>query len=640
MLVSFQSLRAEEADSAELLDIPLQSLLTLEVSSASTYSQKIHDAPSSAVVVTSEDIRTHGYRTLADVLNSMRGLYVSNDRSWSYLGVRGFSRTGDYNSRVLLLVDGIRVNDNVFGQAYIGSEFILDIDLIEQVEFLPGPAASIYGDNAFLGVINVVSKKAGSMLGATVSGEAGSHHSYKSGLRYGAILESGAEVVVSAKVADSQGRDWHYREFPGEARGLDSEEYHKLFAKFTFGGLTLEAAHIERDKQNPTAPYETVFNDPLLETTDEHTFASATYVTQLSDVLDMRLHFNHGVYKYEGTYPYPATVSLDKSYGRRNTAEARFTSTAFDGHKLVGGVEYIHDNRLDQMNRELLPLQVYVDERHDADKYGVYLQDEFRLNERWLLNAGVRYDHYDSFGSTVNPRLAVIYQPSMHESLKFIYGRAFRAPNAYERFYGDDTLAFGQKGNPDLKPETINTYEVAWDKSLSARWQSHAGLFSYRIHDLIGQETDPVDGLLVFRNVDKAHTTGLELGLDGQFDGWQIKSSLTYQYSHDGNSDEWLINSPRVIGKLGASFPVYDGWQAGSDLMYTSRRRTLNGDTGGFIVANANLSRRDLLPGVDASLGIYNIFDKEYGDPAEAINLQDTIRQDGRVFRIKLDYRF
>ncbi|HEU4709756.1 MAG TPA: TonB-dependent receptor [Methylophilaceae bacterium] len=620
--------------------MPLQRLLTLEVSSASTYPQKLHDAPASAIIVTAEDIRLHGYRTLAEVLNSMRGLYVTSDRSWSYLGVRGFSRSGDYNSRVLLLVDGMRVNDNIYGQAYIGSEFILDIDLVDQVEFLPGPAASIYGDNAFLGVINVVTKKAGSMLGTTVTGEAGSYQSYKGGVHYGGQFENGAELVVSATALDSEGRDWHYPEFAGKAKGLDGEDYGKLFAKFSYQGLTLEAAHISRDKQNPTAPYGTIFGDTRFVTQDVHTFASATYVTQLADTLEMRLHFNHDIFKYEGRYPYPGTLNLDRSDGRRDTAEARFTSTAFADHRLVGGVEYIRDSRLDQVNYDLTPRVSYVDEKRDADKVGVYLQDEFRLGERWLLNAGIRYDHYDSFGGTANPRLALIYQPSSASSLKFLYGRAFRAPNAYELYYGNDTQAFGQKGNTSLDPETINTYEIAWDQSLNPNWGTHLGIFEYRIHDLIEQQVDPADGLLVFRNMDEAHTTGMEIGLDGHWHQVQLQSSLTYQYAHDGNTGSWLVNSPRVLGKMGLSFPLCSGWRAGSDLLYTSRRRTLAGETGGFVLANVNLSRRDLLPGLDASVGVYNLFDKDYGDPADTSNVQDVIRQDGRLFRVKLDYRF
>lgn len=619
----------------------MQKLLALEVSSASTYPQKIHDAPSSVAIVTAENIRTHGYRTLADVLNSMRGLYITSDRSWSYLGVRGFSRSGDYNSRVLLLVDGIRVNDNIFGQAYLGSEFIVDIDLIERVEFLPGPAASIYGDNAFLGVINVVTKKAGAMLGTTLTGEAGSYENYKSGVRYGGVFENGAELVMSATVQDSEGDDWRYRGFPGDADGLDSEEYHKLFAKFSYQGLTLEAGHIHREKQNPTAPYGTVWNDPRYGTVDEHTFASATYVSQLSDSLDMRLHFNHGIFEYEGRYPYPTTLTKDESSGRRSTAEARLTSTQFEQHKLVGGIEYIRDSELDQHNFDLTPRVRFVDEDRDANKYGIYLQDEFRLSERWLLNAGVRYDHYDSFGGTTNPRLAAIYQPSQHDSIKFIYGRAFRAPNAYELYFGSSAPGALQKGNTALDPETINTYEVAWDRSWSANWQSHLSLFEYRIHDLISQQLDAADNKQVFRNVDEVHTAGLEIGLSGQFRSLQVNSSVTYQDAHNGNTDEWLMNSPRWLGKLALAFPLYGNWQAGTELLYSSKRRTVGGDIGGQVLANATLSRRDVLPGLDASVSLYNLFDKEYDDPADsATNVQDTIHQDGRILRLKLDYRF
>lgn len=620
--------------------MPLQRLLTLEVSSASTYPQKIHDAPSSAVIVTAEDIRTQGYRTLADVLNSMRGLYVTNDRSWSYLGVRGFSRSGDYNSRVLLLVDGIRVNDNIYGQAYIGSEFIVDIDLIQQVEFLPGPAASIYGDNALLGVINVITKNAGSVPGLSASGEAGSYQSYKATTRYGGRFENGAELVLSATGLDSEGRDWHYRGFPGEAQSLDSEDYYKLFGKFSYQGLTLEAGHIRRAKQNPTAPYGSVWNDARFETVDENTFASATYVSNLSDTLDMRLHLNHGIFKFEGDYPYQTTLNKDTSLGRRNTAEARFTSTAFKRHKLVGGVEYIRDSNLDMDNLDLTPRQVYVRVRQSENKYGLYLQDEYRLTDTWLLNAGMRYDHYESFGGTVNPRLALIYQPSESRNLKFIYGRAFRAPNAYELYYGSNHPDFDQEGNPSLDPETINTYELSWDETINFNWRTHVSLFEYRIHDLIAQRLDPADGQLIFDNLNDAHTSGMEVGLEGYLLSARLRSSVTYQQAHDGDTNEWLINSPRVLGKTQLDFPLYQGWQAGTELLYTSRRRTLAGDTGSALLANINFSRRDLLPNLDASIGFYNLFDKKYGDPADGFNVQDTIHQDGRIFRIKLDYRY
>lgn len=639
-LISGAVARAEDARTSELLEMPLDRLLTLEVVSASTYAQPLQHAPSSSVIVTAADIHTYGYRTLADVLGSMPGLYISNDRSWEYVGVRGFSRPGDYNSRVLLLVDGMRMNDNIYNQAYIGNDFLLDLDLVERVEFSPGPGASIYGDNAFLGVINVVTKKAGDMKGVATSAELSRYRGYKGSVRYGGQWDNGAELMLSATASDTAGRDWRYAEFAGKAEGLDGEDLSKVFAKFSFEGLTLEAGRMRRDKNNPTAPFGTTFNDPRYETRDTHTFASATYTQALSEQTEMRLHFSHGRFDYEGHYP-AGVLNIDRTHGARNIMEARITSSVFERHKLVTGIEYIRDDRLDMVNFDVAPAQTYLRERRDAEKFGIYLQDEIRLHERWLLNAGLRYDHYDSFGDTANPRLALIHQPTPYDTVKLIYGRAFRAPNAYELYYGSTTMGALQKGNPDLRPEIMQSYELTWDTALASAWHAKAGLFQYRIRDTIGQVLDPVDHLWVFRNLGRVRTNGAELGLDGLLlNGIRLKSSLTYQDAREIETDEWLVNSPRILAKLGLSGRFYGDWQAGAEIQHIGRRRTMADETGGATLANLTVSRRDYLPGLDVSLGFYNLFDKRYAVPADLINVQDSLRQDGRMFRLKLDYRF
>ena len=122
------------------------------------YMQKVTEAPSSVTIITADEIRGFGHRTLADVLRTVRGFYVTYDRNYSYLGVRGFSRPGDYNARVLLQVDGHRLNDNVFGSALIGTEFPLDVDLIERIEIIRGPSSALYGTSAFFAVINVITQ--------------------------------------------------------------------------------------------------------------------------------------------------------------------------------------------------------------------------------------------------------------------------------------------------------------------------------------------------------------------------------------------------------------------------------------------------------------------------------------------------
>jgi len=137
----------------------LEQLGQLSVYSASKREQGVKDAPSSVTVITADEIQRYGYRTLAEILETVRGFYVTNDRYQSYVGVRGFGRLGDWNSRILLLVDGHRINDNVLGQAFIGLEFPVDIDLIQRIEIIRGPSSSLYGAEAFFGVINVITRK-------------------------------------------------------------------------------------------------------------------------------------------------------------------------------------------------------------------------------------------------------------------------------------------------------------------------------------------------------------------------------------------------------------------------------------------------------------------------------------------------
>ena len=113
IVLLWQAIPAETANGAEqpdeLLQVPLEQLLEIEVEkvySASRFEQNVTEAPASVSIVTADDIKKSGYRTLAEILNSVQGFYVSNDRNYSYLGVRGFSRPGDYNTRVLLMIDG------------------------------------------------------------------------------------------------------------------------------------------------------------------------------------------------------------------------------------------------------------------------------------------------------------------------------------------------------------------------------------------------------------------------------------------------------------------------------------------------------------------------------------------------------
>jgi outer membrane receptor for ferrienterochelin and colicins len=171
--------RAEKSpgDGRDYTELPLEDLLSIEIPTvvaASKFEQKATQAPSTVSVISAEDIRHYGHRTLADVLRTVRGFYVTDNRNYNFVGVRGFGRPGDYNSRVLLLIDGHRTNESFFGQASIGGDFPLDIDLIDRVEIIRGPGSSLYGTGAFFGVINVITKHGKEFGGVEASAQAGS----------------------------------------------------------------------------------------------------------------------------------------------------------------------------------------------------------------------------------------------------------------------------------------------------------------------------------------------------------------------------------------------------------------------------------------------------------------------------------
>jgi outer membrane receptor for ferrienterochelin and colicin len=175
----------EPSAQADLTQLPIEELMNIKVSIASKFPQKTMEAPSSVTIITAADIKTYGYRTLADIVRSVPGMSVTYDRNYDYIGIRGLGRTGDYNSRILLLVDGYRINDPIYDTAAIGTEFPVDVDLIDKVEIVRGPGSSIYGNNAVLGVINVITKHGKNFNGTEASGELASFGTDKERLSYG-----------------------------------------------------------------------------------------------------------------------------------------------------------------------------------------------------------------------------------------------------------------------------------------------------------------------------------------------------------------------------------------------------------------------------------------------------------------------
>ena len=526
------------------------------------------------------------------------------------------------------------------------------MDLIDRVEVVRGPGSSLYGSNAFFAVINVITRRGRDLQGAEVSASAASHDTYQGRLSYGKRYSGGLELLLSGTAHDSQGaRRLYFPEYDtpetndGVATDRDGERFHNLFGKFSLGDLTLETAYGDREKEEPTGAFGTIFNDPRNQTSGQDTSVHLQYQHLFPGQLELLVRASYDRLRAEGDYAYdyaptpPPLVVVNHDHFRGDWwgTDVQLSKSLRHHHLVVGG-EYRDNFHQDLKNSDLA---VYLDSRQNSDNLGLFFQDEYQVLHQLSLSLGIRYDHFSTFGGKTSPRLALIYHPWEDTALKLLYGEAFRAPSAFESYYNDGLET--QKPNPDLGPETIRTWEVAWEQYFNDHLRAVASGYYYRIKDLINLTLDPADDLLVFRNLDEVEARGLELELEGRLaGGWEGRISYALQDTDNRQSDETLSNSPRQQLKLNLVAPLWtDKVFLALEEQVTDHRRTVSGaETGGFAVTNLTLTGKQLLPGLELALSVYNLLDKQYADPVSAAHLQDSIVQDGRVYRGRLTYSF
>jgi outer membrane receptor for ferrienterochelin and colicins len=649
--------------SADLADLSLEQLMEVRIQkvvSASKYEQKVTRAPAAVTIVTADEIAAFGHRTVADVLRSVRGYYASNDGNYSYIGVRGFLRPNDYNTRVLTLVDGHRMNDSIYDGGYIGRENWLDLDLVERVEVVRGPSSSIYGSSAFFGIINVVTKRGAQLEGGVVSAEVASFNTYAGRITVGGATKSGVDYLLSASRYTSGGRKQiHYPEFDprvsdnpratnnGMAENWDGEKAEALFSRITFRDLLVSASFSRREKEVPAASFSTVFNSRAEQTTDERGYFDAKYERSVTPDFGLLARVFYDNYRYEGDYPFDyaapgeepfPVLNKDFAHGEWAGAELQVNLHLGERYLLVAGSEFRENFHQDQINYDLEPRVDYLTQHMSGRTLGLYTQLEATVARNLVVNAGVRHDrHFASFGSTTNPRFAIIYNPSDRTALKALYGRAFRAPSVFERWFYS-----AQKTVPQLRPETIRTSELAWEQYLGHHYRLGVSAYHYEVDALINQSTT-APGALVFENLDGARATGAEIEFEGRWNaGTTARVSYARQRAIEAATRREMSASPRDLAKLNVIVPFSrERFTLGLEAQYHGEVITLDRNrVKDFAVGNVTIATRNIGRGWNATFSVYNLFDTSYGYPGAEDHAQDALPQEGRIYRLKLSHRF
>lgn len=618
------------------------------VQAASKRLLSVDDAPASTTVVTREELLAFGYTTLAEALQAVRGIYLSNDRQYDFLGIRGFSPPGDLNTRVLILWDGHAMNDVWAGQGYAGRDLSVDLEEVERIEVVRGPGSALYGTGAFFAVINVVPRdRLEDGKNAALHAAAGSGTLWRARLS-GSVGTAERSLALSAAALDSAGAESTDLGDYGLVRGLDGERIYSGSARARAGDFTFQAYLNARAKQVPTAPYGARPGAPGASTSDTRGFAELRFDHDFSEVasLSARGYYDHSYYvgrwplpPDEQGNPTPAVPDVGETQWAGGEVRGRFSP--FRGNTLTGGVEVVSQFRIRHLETGLGSGEPKSAVRSRL-LLSAYLLDEWQLVPgRLALTAGLRVDRYADLSTTpITPRLALIARPYTGGLTKLVAGSAFRAPNVYELYYQEGTTQVAPpKG---LEPETIQTFELEHSHDLTDELRLTVGGYWNNIQKLVVavEEEGPARCGIPEGSAPCVVNTNIPapvraLGAEAEL-RWQPARfalvDLTYSFVTSS-----ATNRPAHLSSAKVMVPLVDKYvRVSTQAVYQSQRRTdrVPGGAGEALLLNFGLSgERDHFR---YFAGVTNLLDARYALPVNDEFRQPTVPQYGRGFLLQV----
>jgi outer membrane receptor for ferrienterochelin and colicins len=622
------------------------------VVAASKSLTSVDEAAASTTVLTREELRAFGYTTLAEALASLRGVFISDDRQYQYLGIRGFSPPGDLNTRVLILWDGHPMNDVWSGQGYVGRDLSVDLDDVERIEVVRGPGSSLYGTGAFFAVINVVPRASlGPRRNAEAVGGVGALGSWRARAAAGATGE-GDSVLLSGSAFGAEGAAFTDLGALGRVYGLDSERAYSAMVRGQVGEVSVLARLNQRNKEIPTAPFGTALGAEGTRQADSRGFVEARFDRALPEGGQLSGRASYDGMRYRAFWVYPpevedgrAVVYTEAASADWIGAETRYRTRVVEGNHLTVGAEVQLQLKVAQeafATGAPVPL-----EPRSRTLLSVYALDEWRLHPRLSLSAGMRVDKYLDLAATpLSPRLALIGRPYPGGLSKAVVGQAFRAPNIYELYYTDNGLS--QRAALSLAPEAITTFEVEHAHDLTREVRLTASGYHNRISRLIVLERDGgeaqcgspsgSEACLAFAN---SHGLLRAFGAEAEV-RWQAGRNALFNASYSfvnlvGADEHALAGTPNHLVSFRWLSPLAEPFvRLALEATYQSLRRSerVPDGSGEALLLSFGLSGE--AGRVRYFAGVQNLLDARYGLPVSSEFAAEVVPQYGRTFRLQL----
>jgi outer membrane receptor for ferrienterochelin and colicins len=667
------------------------------VSIATGTPQPVSKAPSVATVITAADIKATGATDLSEVLEAVPGLHVSrNGFLWQPIyTIRGIAT--QFNPEVLILINGIPTTNGFYGNRgqQIGG---FPLEHVARIEVIRGPGSALYGAEAVSGVINIITKTAGEINGTESGLRAGSFDTYDGWVQHGGRVDEvdvaayvrlghtdgfGGTIQADAQSALDNAFGTHASHAPGpmnvgsdsiDAR-LDLSHDKWRFRTGYIGRPNLEVGTGVADALDPTARSDAHYANADLTWHDAQfsqnwdVTAQASYYDIAETNTDVTLFPTGSVLPVPlpgGTGSTIGLVGRPQHWERQERLSLSGLYGGFDRHKLRVGAGYNVDDLYKTTETKnftfvgTTPMCVNLDcstvtatqangllflAPHLRRSYYAYAQDEWGFAPDWTLTAGLRHDRYSDFGGTTNPRLAVVWNTAYNLTTKLMFGRAFRAPSFVELYTRNNPVSLG---NPDLKPETMDSTELAFAWQVQSNLRTALNLFHYRMQDVIRfiANADPTTGTTA-QNAGNQHGNGLELefawnaAADVRFSG-----NYAYQRSIDENTNQDAGLAPHHHAYLRTDWRLVPGWSLSGQVNHVADRKRQAGDNrspiADYTTADLTLRTDRLHKDLELAFSIRNLFDANAREPtsgAAAVNIPFDLPLPGRSVYVELRYR-
>ncbi|SMF95548.1 iron complex outermembrane recepter protein [Methylomagnum ishizawai] len=626
--------------------------------------QHIATAPAVTTVITAADIKAMGATDIDEVLEAVPGLHVAR----SNFGNPIYTIRGVYslqNPQVLVLVNGIPITNLFVGdrnQIWGG----MPVQAIAQVEVIRGPGSALYGSDAFAGVINIITKTKEDIKGTEIGGRVGSFDTYDGWALHGDTW-AGFDVAAMVEFHDTQGQrqtvasdaqsyfDQRGNTLASLAPGPMNLQRQNLDARLDLArGYWRVRGGLQHRANSGTAAGLSQALDPSGRFSSDRWNADITYhnpeftehwdVTAQASYFDTSQQVSDNVYLYPKGATFPTGSFADGVIGNPEVFERHTRSSlsgfysGFDRHILRLGLGFnylsIYDVR-ESKNYTIVspgipsPLGGLVDVSNTSDvflKKGsrtdtfIFLQDEWRFSNDWQLTTGVRYDYYSDFGNTVNPRLALVWETRQDLTSKLLYGRSFRAPSFAETRNINNPVDLG---NPHLKPETMNTIELAFDYHPTDKLRFGFNLFNYWWSDIIRFVPDPGGGTSTAQNAGRQTSHGLELEADWQAtEDFKLTGWYAYQHSIDESTHHDPGYAPHHQLYLRGDWEFLPNWHLNPQVKWILDRERAADDNRppipDYSLVDLTLRRKYLMDHWEIAFSVRNLFDSDAREPSPA----------------------